>query len=107
MLICIIVLGLAKICYYIYYIISTGNVERPDEFVTQLNGIPLAEEIMDSLARKFIEEGKAEGKIEGKAEGKAEAKAEIAISMLYKGININLISELTGLTKKEIMKLKK
>ena len=50
-------------------------------------------------------EGKIEGKIEGKAEGKKETTTSIAKSMLEKEIDIPLISELTGLSKKQIARL--
>ena len=43
-------------------------------------------------------EGRAEGRAEGKAEGKAETRAEIAKAMLTKGMSIETISELTGLS---------
>ena len=43
-------------------------------------------------------EGRAEGKAEGKAEGEAETRAEIAKAMLSKGMSIETISELTGLS---------
>lgn len=52
-----------------------------------------------------LAEGKAEGLAEGKAEGLAQAKAEIAKGMLIKGIDIQIIVELTGLTETEIRSL--
>ena len=55
-------------------------------------------------------EGKAEGKAEGLAEGKAEALAEekvrTAKSMLEKGLDIELIIEITGLSREKIEELK-
>ena len=42
---------------------------------------------------------------EGKAEGKVEGKLEIALQMKLKGMNSNLISEITGLSIDEIEKL--
>ena len=45
-------------------------------------------------------------KEEGYAEGFSEGKLEIAKNMLNKNIDINTISEITGLTKEEIEKLK-
>nr|WP_253308262.1 Rpn family recombination-promoting nuclease/putative transposase [Rickettsia endosymbiont of Ceutorhynchus assimilis] len=47
---------------------------------------------------------KAESK--GRAEGKAEGKIEIAKNLLLKNIDINIISEATGLSVEEIEKLK-
>ena len=44
---------------------------------------------------------------EGKEEGLKEKSIEIAKNMLKKGLDVNLISELSGLTIEEINKLKK
>ncbi len=51
------------------------------------------------------EEGRKEGKEEGRAEGAKRNSCDIAKRMLEKGIDIETISELTGLTEKEISKL--
>ena len=50
-------------------------------------------------------EGKEEGIKEGRAEGVKQNGFDIAKRMLEKGIDIETISELTGLTEKEISKL--
>ncbi|MCI8383270.1 MAG: hypothetical protein HFJ33_00020, partial [Clostridia bacterium] len=42
---------------------------------------------------------------DGKTEGKVEEKKEIAKTMLKKNMSIELISEITGLTKEEIRNL--
>ena len=52
-------------------------------------------------------EGLAEGEAKGKAEGLAEASRDIAIRMLKKGKPDAEISDLTGLTKKELQLLKR
>ena len=54
---------------------------------------------------KGLEEGRAKGLEEGRAEGRTEAKKELVKKMLKKEMNIDLISELTGLTKEEIENL--
>ena len=51
-------------------------------------------------------QGKAEGKAEGKTEGKIEKQKEIAKEMLKRKMPIELISEITKLSKEEIEKLK-
>ena len=48
------------------------------------------------------ETGREEGKEEGRAEGAKQNSFDIAKRMLEKGIDIETISELTGLTEKEI-----
>ncbi|OPH54926.1 hypothetical protein BC351_29825 [Paenibacillus ferrarius] len=47
-----------------------------------------------------------EGKAEGKAEGRAEGKFEVARNMLGEGIQVSLISRMTGLSEQEIERLK-
>ena len=49
--------------------------------------------------------GKEEGLKEGRAEGVKQNSFDIAKRMLEKGIDIGTISELTGLTEKEISEL--
>jgi len=44
-------------------------------------------------------------KKEGKAEGKAEEKVETALKMKQKGLDLNLISDITGLNIEEIEQL--
>ena len=52
------------------------------------------------------EEGKTEGKAEGISEGKNERNTEIARNMLSKAMEVELISEITGLSIEEINSLK-
>lgn len=49
--------------------------------------------------------GEARGRTEGKAEGAAEAKRQMVLSMLEKGFDIKLISELTGLSETEVLNI--
>ena len=51
------------------------------------------------------EEGLKVGREEGRAEGAKQKSFDIAKRMLQKGIDIETISELTGLTEKEISEL--
>ena len=55
--------------------------------------------------KKGHEEGKEEGLKEGRAEGVKQTSFDIAKRMLEKEIDIETISELTGLTDKEISEL--
>ncbi len=72
-------------------------------------------EMMTSWEKRGLEkgraegwlEGKAEGRAEGRAEGKAEGKAEVAKTMLLRGMDEDLISELTGLSAEDVEKLRK
>lgn len=72
-----------------------GNISNQDEFIRQLQTIPVVrEKIMGSLAKKFQEEGIAEG------------IKKTAASMLKEGIDVKLISKVTKLTTEEINRLK-
>ena len=52
-----------------------------------------------------LKEGKEEGIKEGREEGAKRNSCDIAKRMLEKGIDVETISELTGLTEKEISEL--
>ena len=63
------------------------------------------EEGLEEGHKKGHEEGKEEGFKVGRAEGVKQTSFDIAKRMLEKGIDIETISELTGLTEKEISEL--
>ena len=52
-------------------------------------------------------DGVKEGHASGIKEGKAERDRDIAINMLAKGMDVALISELTGLSEKDILRLRR
>jgi len=58
-------------------------------------------------SQKDQERGKKEGKKEGEERGKKEREIEMAKGMLLKGININDIADISGLSKAQITKLSK
>ena len=66
-------------------------------------------EIMEIVKEDGRIEGRAEGRVEGRAEGRAEGEInkakKIASDMKKKGLELSLISELTGLTEDEILSL--
>ncbi|MDR0744738.1 MAG: DUF2802 domain-containing protein, partial [Holosporales bacterium] len=53
------------------------------------------------------DEGKAEGREEGREEGEAKAKRETAIKLLSRGMSIEDIIDITGLSREEIDLLRK
>jgi hypothetical protein len=83
--------------HYIYYF---ANITNDEEFSKKLESVGLVkrENIMGALARKIEQQGIEKG-IE-------KNKAEVAKSMLEKNLDLNLISEVTKLTEKEINDLK-
>ena len=62
--------------------------------------------LRDQGYRDGLSQGKAEGKAEGKIEGFSQGKVEIAKNMLSKAMEVELISEITGLSIEEIKNLK-
>ena len=62
--------------------------------------------LRDQGYRDGLSQGKAEGKAEGFSQGKIENKKEIAKNMLSKAMEVELISEITGLSIEEIENLK-
>ena len=85
-----------SVSFPIYYIKSM-NTER-DTY----NQIEYARETGREEGHKV---GKEEGRKEGREEGAKQKSFDIAQRMLQKGIDIETISELTGLTEKEISEL--
>jgi predicted transposase/invertase (TIGR01784 family) len=61
--------------------------------------------VVDTAYEEGEVKGKMEGRIEGKIEGKIERNCEVAKGMKAKGIDITIITEITGLSEDEIEKL--
>ena len=55
--------------------------------------------------KNSLDTASKEGFTKGKAEGKAEEKVETALKMKQKGLDLNLISDITGLSIEEIEQL--
>ena len=55
---------------------------------------------------EYVKPKLEEARAEGKAKDKAEGRAEVALGMLNKGYSLSDISDLTGLSAKEINKLR-
>ena len=56
---------------------------------------------------KGREEGRNEGRVEGRVEGREEGQKLTAINLLNMNMDISFIEKATGLSKEEILKLKK
>ena len=61
--------------------------------------------MLDEAEKKGLEQGRTEGLAEGEASGRAAEKLAIAKALKDKGIDIDIISETSGLSKDEIEKL--
>lgn len=75
-------------------ILGLYDKEKVDKLVFNIN--------MEQCRRESTAQGLAEGKAQGLSEGLAQGKIETAKNMLKKEMDINLISEITGLSKEEI-----
>lgn len=60
-----------------------------------------------AVVETAFDEGKVEGFVEGEAKGKVEGKIEVARNAILKGLNNEIIVELTNLSIEEIEKLRK
>ena len=85
------------------------NMEAAIEYARELveestkNGV---ERYLFNLKRESYDKGEEKGILQGLKQGKKDEKVEIAKSMLKDGVTKNAISKYTGLTIKEINKLK-
>lgn len=61
--------------------------------------------VLRALEEEAKDEGRVEGRIEGRVEGRVEALKTMARKLLLKGMNIDEIVEITGLSKEEIENL--
>ena len=84
---------------YLLDVLST-NMLNDEEFNKYLEE---NEMILNPVERYYTNKGRQEGMREGMREGKKESKESIAGKMLEKGFSIDVISEITGLTKNDIL----
>ncbi len=95
----------------LFYIVETRDIEEEKlkELIEEKNiG---GDEIMRTLGRRWYEEGKQEGIQEGIQKGiekgELERAKKVAKNMLIRGLDIKLISEVTGLSEKEVEEIKR
>ena len=80
-----------------YYEMSDSERHAYDEY---LNAIMIQNDVLGNAKMEGIADGMAKGIEKGRAEG----KTEIAKTMLAKGMSVEMIAEITGLTAEEITK---
>ena len=59
-------------------------------------------DLMATIAEKWVEQGKEIGKEIGREEGRKEERKEMAKKLVEKGIDLSIIAEATGLSRKEV-----
>lgn len=77
-----------------------SNAER-HAYDEHINAIMIQNDVLGNARM----EGHAEGKAEGRAEGRAEEKSDIARKMMKCGMDMEQISQITGLSLEQIKKL--
>ena len=75
------------------------------EMFTQDDYINEIETARENGEIKGRAEGLVEGEAKGRAEGRAEGKASVAVSMIEEGLDMQLISKLTGFSLEELKNL--
>jgi predicted transposase/invertase (TIGR01784 family) len=85
---------------------SSKTITEPIENLHELTEVKaMLAETVKNWPKKWKAEGKVEGKVEGKAEGIQETKLATAKAMLQKGLDLELIVEITGLSKEAVLQL--
>ncbi|NDV66685.1 PD-(D/E)XK nuclease family transposase [Bacteroides sp. 224] len=79
--------------------------EERQAYFTHMEAVRYQKSVISTGRYEGYMDGKAEGREEGIAEGKLKGKLEIASAMKDKGIPIESIIEITGLTEEDIIKL--
>lgn len=93
------------------YMFQVGETEHPEALLTQLaSQVPQHGDTLMTIAEQLKQTGRMEGRLEGRqegmqlgeAKGRQEAVREMARNMLAKGIDIDTISSITGMTADEL-----
>ncbi len=93
--------------------IAFDEVTRSDTILSEKEKYYIKMSDIATITKEKVEDARAEGEVRGKAEGEKLGKIEgakakqrdIAVNMLMKGMEISLVSELTGLSEDGIMQL--
>ncbi len=88
------------------YIDDSRKASEEDEVIGMYDKELHEERLRKSELREANENGRSEGIKEGIQQGKKEKAKETALKLLQKNIDLNIISECTGLSFEELQKLK-
>ncbi|MDE5784743.1 MAG: PD-(D/E)XK nuclease family transposase [Prevotella sp.] len=86
----------------LYYSMSDSERHAYDEHI---NAVMIQNDVLGTAKLEGLMEGRAEGIAKGREEGRAEGIADVAKAMLENGMDIDKISQLTGLSIDEIRNL--
>ncbi len=86
-------------------------IGKTEEHLELLSGNDYVRELAEARENALrdwnssISGSRAEGRAQGKAEGRVEGKSEMVLKLLAKGLDVSVISEVSGMSVAEIMRL--
>jgi predicted transposase/invertase (TIGR01784 family) len=83
------------------YIVSVMDEKHQEKFINEINNSTIGKDKMVSIAQAW----ERKGRLKGKRLGELRNKIQMAKRMLQKRLNLNLISEITGLSVERIKQL--
>lgn len=83
-------------------IIAISDNFIDQEYTQKILEVLKMSKVLRALEEEAKDEGRVEGRLEGRAEGRIEALKSTARKLLLKGMSIDEIAEITGLSKDEI-----
>jgi len=90
------------------YLVKSNDVEEKEVVTIIRNELGSeAEDVMPSLAQRWLEEGIAKGVAKGKEEGALSKAIETCKKLLVSGIDPAIVSDATGISIKEVLKIQK
>ncbi|MDR1934913.1 MAG: Rpn family recombination-promoting nuclease/putative transposase [Candidatus Accumulibacter sp.] len=89
------------------YLLQVGDTAHPRAFLERLaQGSPEYKEEMMTIAERLRMIGREEGLEKGLEKGRQEERLEIARSMLKSGIDVEMVRQITGLSRDELAALR-
>jgi len=91
----------------INYLVQAGETDDAEAFVRNLaQRVPQHEDELMTIAQQLEQKGLEKGRMEGRQEGRQEGKMEVARNLLAKGIPLESVRELTGLSDDDLAKIR-
>ncbi|WP_347487878.1 hypothetical protein ABDB91_11580 [Desulfoscipio sp. XC116] len=89
----------------IEHVLDKSEPREVEEMITNIERT--LDEMQRAAKARGMEKGIKEGQTKGKIEGKIEGKVEVAKIALKKGLSVNDVAEITGLSMETVFELKK
>ena len=89
------------------YLVQAGETDDAEAFVRNLaQRVPQHEDELMTIAQQLEQKGLEKGRMEGRQEGRQEGKMEVARNLPAKGIPLESVRELTGLSDDDLAKIR-